>query len=76
MHLSGFQNEIWFSCPVPLPSVEVQTNILLSYLVIVLYYLCHQPFLSSRLYYFLSSSSYLIFAEYFLISSEESVKFH
>lgn len=37
------------SCPVPSPSVEVQTNFLLSYLVIVLYYLCHQPFLSSRL---------------------------
>lgn len=49
MHLSGFQNEIWFSCPVPTPSVKVQTNFLLSYLVIVLYYLCHQPFLCSRL---------------------------
>jgi len=49
INLSGFQNEIWVSCPVPSLSLEVQTHFLLSYLVIALHYLCQQPFLTSGL---------------------------
>lgn len=49
VNVSGFQNEIWVSCPVLSPSMEVQTHILLSYLVNVLHSLCQQAFLSSGL---------------------------
>lgn len=49
VNVSGFQNEIWVSSPVLSPSLEVQTHILLSYLVNVLHYLCQQSFLSSGL---------------------------